>query len=80
MRNFTRPFKCADFRKVFHFNRHHMRDLRAKVQKQFSRGDLRKRCSENVQQTYRKQPCRSVISIKLQSNFIETPFDMSVLL
>ena len=32
---------------------------------------LRKRCSENMQQIYRIKTCRSVISIKLQRNFIE---------
>ena len=30
-----------------------------------------KRCSENMQQIYRRTTCRNVISIKLQSNFIE---------
>ena len=48
-------------------------------------GILTKRCSENIQQMYRRtpiskcdfnkvakqHPCRRVISIKLQSNFIE---------
>ena len=29
------------------------------------------RCSENMQQIYRRTTCRRVISIKLQSNFIE---------
>ena len=38
------------------------------VYKQSSRGFLKKRCFENIQQIYR----RNAISIKLQSNFIET--------
>ena len=42
-----------------------------KVQKQPSRCALRKRCSENIRQIYRIHPCKSVISIKLQSNFIK---------
>ena len=41
------------------------------VQNQPSRGVLRKRCSKNIQQIYRRTPCRSAISIKLQSKFIE---------
>ena len=41
------------------------------IQKQPSRGVLKKRCSENMQQICREHPCRSVILIKLQSNFIE---------
>ena len=45
--------------------------LRKQHQKQPSRGALRKRCSENIQQIYRKHPCRSAISIKLLCNFIE---------
>ena len=36
-----------------------------------SRGVLKKRCSENMQQIYRKHPCQSVISLNLLSNFIE---------
>ena len=40
-------------------------------QKQPLRGVLKKRCSENMQQFMGEYPCRSVISIKLQSNFIE---------
>ena len=32
---------------------------------------LKKRFSENMQQIYRRHPCRSSISITLQSNFIE---------
>ena len=35
-----------------------------------SKDVLKKRCSENMQQTY-KRPCRSVISKKLHGNFIE---------
>ena len=38
-------------------------------QKQPFRGALRKRCSENSQQIFRRTPCRSVISIKLFCNF-----------
>ena len=38
------------------------------------RGVLRKSCSENMQQIYRRTPWHSVISIKLQSNFIEIKF------
>ena len=41
------------------------------TQKQPSIGILGKSCSENMQQIYRKHPWGSVISIKLQSNFIE---------
>ena len=40
-------------------------------EKQSSKGILRKRCSENEHQFYRQHPCRSTISIKLKSNFIE---------
>ena len=40
-------------------------------QKQPSRGVVKKRCSENKQQIYRRKPCRSAISIKLQRSFIE---------
>ena len=40
-------------------------------QKQPPRGVLRKRCSGNMQQIYRRTPCWSVISIKLLCNFIE---------
>ena len=41
------------------------------LQKQPSRGVLRKRCSENMQQITGEHPCWSVISINLQRNFIE---------
>ena len=41
------------------------------LQKQPSRGALRKRCSENMQQIFRRALMPSVISIKLQSNSIE---------
>ena len=41
------------------------------IKKQPSRGVLRKRCSENMQQIYRRTPFRSAISIKLLYNFIE---------
>ena len=40
-------------------------------QRRPSRGVLRKRCSETKQQIYRRNPCRSVLSIKLLRNFIE---------
>ena len=40
-------------------------------QKQPPRGVPWERCSENVPQIDRRTPCCSVISIKLQSNFIE---------
>ena len=43
-------------------------------QKQPSKGVLRKSFSENMQQIYRRTPWHSVISIKLQSNFIEIKF------
>ena len=36
-----------------------------------SRGVLRKRCSENIQQIYRRTPIRSLISMKMQNYFIE---------
>ena len=36
-----------------------------------TRGVLRKRCSENMQQIYRRIAMRSVILIKLLCNFIE---------
>ena len=40
--------------------------------KQPSRGALRKRCSEQIQQIYRREhPSQSVISIKFLCNFIE---------
>ena len=35
---------------------------------------LTKRCSKNMQQIYWRTPCWSVISIKLQNNFIEISF------
>ena len=38
-----------------------------------SRGVLRKICSENMQQIYRRTPMWSVISIKLFCNFTEIP-------
>ena len=41
------------------------------IQKQPSRGVLKKTCSEIMQQIYRDHPCRSVISIKLRCKFIE---------
>ena len=53
----------------------------APIQKQLSRDVLRKRCTENMLQIYRRIPilkcdfrehtCQSAISIKLQSKFIE---------
>ena len=49
-------------------------------QKQPSEGNLRKSCSENMQQTYRRTPMSKCVSIKLQSNFIEITFGMGVLL
>ena len=42
-----------------------------KNQKQPSRDVLKKRCSEICSKFTRENPCRSVISIKLQSTFIE---------
>ena len=40
-------------------------------QKQAPRGVLRKKCSENMQQSYRRTlVCQHVISIKCQKNFI----------
>ena len=50
-----------------HFRRH----LPCIIQKQPPSGVPRKRCSENMQQIYKRHPCRSAISITLQSNFIE---------
>ena len=47
--------------------------LNFKIQKQPSRGVLRKRCSENMQQIYRRTPCRSTTSIKLQQIYRRTP-------
>ena len=41
------------------------------IQKQSSRGVLKERCSENMQQIYRRTICWSAISIKLHCNFIE---------
>ena len=41
------------------------------IQKQPPRGVPRKMFPENMKQIYREHPCRDVISIKLQSNFIE---------
>ena len=43
------------------------------IQKQPSIDVLIKRCSENIQQIYRRTPM-SAISIKLQSNFVEMKF------
>ena len=42
------------------------------LQKQPPRCVPRKRYSENIQQIYRRHPCRSAISIKLLCNFLET--------
>ena len=42
-----------------------------KIQKQPSVGVLIKRCSENMSKFAGEHPRQSVISIKLQSNFIE---------
>ena len=42
-------------------------------QKESSIGILIKKCSENMEQIYRRTRCRSVISIKLLYNFIEIP-------
>ena len=41
------------------------------ITKEPPRGVPRNRCSENMQQICRRHPCCSVISINLQSNFIE---------
>ena len=41
-------------------------------QKQLSKGVLKKECSKNMQQCTGENPCRRVISIKLQSIFNET--------
>ena len=58
----------------------HFRSFTWKVQKQPSGSVLKKRCSENMQQIYRRtqcskfteeHPCWSVISIKSLCNFIE---------
>ena len=49
----------------------HFLSAKKKIQKQPSRGVLRKRCSENMQRIYRRHPCRSAISINLIRNFIE---------
>ena len=40
-------------------------------QKQPLRGILRKMCSENMQQIYRRHPCRSATSMKLLCNSVE---------
>ena len=48
--------------------------LSCRIQKQPPRGVFRKSCSENMQRIYRRTPWQSVISIKLQSNFIEIKF------
>ena len=52
---------------LLHFRRH----LPCIIQKQPPSGVPRKRCSENIQQIYKRHPCRSAILITLQSNFIE---------
>ena len=41
------------------------------LEKQPFRGVFIKRCSENIQQFYKRTLCRSAISIKLLYNFIE---------
>ena len=72
--------KRNNFREYFHFTRFTKRSPNGNwydkayimmVQNQPSRCVLRKRCSKNIQQIYRRTPCRSAISIKLQSKFIE---------
>ena len=49
-------------------------------QKQPLRCVLKKRCSESIQQIYRRTPCQIVISIKLPCNFIEIALRHGVLL
>ena len=53
------------------------------TQKQPSRGVLRKRRSENMQQFYRRTPmpkCDLLKSLQLYCNFVESHFGMGVLL
>ena len=58
---------------VFHdYQRKNVVSIKGNIQKQPLGGVLKKSYSENMQQIYRKQHlCQSVISIKLQRNFIE---------
>ena len=56
---------------VLWINRSNSNDLDNDLQKEPLRGVPRKRFSENIQQIYRRHPCRSAISIKLQRNIIE---------
>ena len=44
-----------------------------KSHRQPSRGVLKKRCSENIQQFTGEHPCWNVISRKLQCNFVKIP-------
>ena len=57
---------------VFHdYQRKNVVSVKGNIQKQPLGVVLKKSYSENMQQIYRKHLCQSVISIKLQSNFIE---------
>ena len=44
------------------------------IEKQSTKGGIMKRYSKNMQQIYGEQRCTSVISIRLQSHFIEITF------
>ena len=55
-------------------------DKNSKLQKQPAMGVLIKWCSVNYSKFTREHPHRSVISIKLQSNFTEITFGTGVLL
>ena len=57
---------------VFHdYQRKNVVSIKGNIQRQPLGVVLKKSYSENMQQIYRKHLCQSVISIKLQSNFIE---------
>ena len=50
------------------------------VQKQPSRGVIRKRCSENMQQIYRRKPMQNVISINFKATLLKSLFGIGVIL
>ena len=71
----THKKSASTFALIFHLKEAPGTDLekavRWKGEKQPPKGVLKKRCSENMQQIYRRKPMRSMISIKLLCDFIE---------
>ena len=69
------PLNSLQYKKIYGRSKQHKKQPFADVfkmrQKQPLRGVLRKRCSETCSKYAGEHPCQSVISIKLQSDFIE---------